>query len=115
MPALLRRSFVRGLGGGLHRLFLDLVLFGAATGQKADDRQRVSIVDMDEGYSIEEGMAWFALTPAVVPLPGGIALHELTALTLAYGNRTVRFPHKSWSKLVQQDLAETAGIQGLGS
>src|SRR5436189_171792 len=87
------------------------LLLGESFGQKADDRHRVPIVDMDEGYSIEEGMAWFALTPAVAPLPGGFAPQELTALTLAYGNHTVRFPHKSWSKLVQQDLAETAGIR----
>src|SRR5438270_7837966 len=62
------------------------LLLGETFGQKADDRQRVSIVDLDEGYSLEEGMAWFALTPLAGPLPGGFDLHELTALTLAYAN-----------------------------
>src|SRR5437016_9249350 len=67
------------------------LLLGESFGQKADDRQRVSIVDLDEGLSpeqpagIREAVSWLAATPATVPL---------AAVTLAESNRASPFPHQ---------------------
>jgi ABC-type Na+ efflux pump permease subunit len=57
---------------------------GEGFGQKPDDRLRVSLVDLDQGY---------------VPPPA------------KDGKPAVRFPDDSWAKVVQRDLAETAGIR----
>ncbi len=84
------------------------MLLGENFGQKPDDRLRVSIVDLDQGFAIEQGMSWFALTPIPAPTAGGQAL---AALTLVQTNQTGRFPYKRWSEMVRQDLAETAGIR----
>src|SRR5439155_16811029 len=79
------------------------LLLGESFGQKADDRQRISIVDLDEGLpadartQIREAASWLALTPACSFLAG---------LSLAESNRAGPFPHEPWSKVVQRDLAE---------
>src|SRR5260370_36773420 len=67
------------------------LLLGDTFGQKADDRQRVSIVDLDEGpqpyphSGVREAGAWFALTPGSGPL---------SSVTLAQANRAGPFPHQ---------------------
>src|SRR5439155_27024953 len=84
------------------------LLLGESFGQKADDRQRVSIVDLDHGLppelhaGVRAAASWLALTP----LTGAGA-----PVTLAEANQLGPFPHQSWSKVVQRDLAETAGIR----
>ena len=87
------------------------LLLGEGFGQKPDDRLRVSLVDEDWGLSLREGMAWFLLTPGGPGFPGGVHPNELAALATAAAGRYGAFPHEPWSKVVQRDLAETAGIR----
>lgn len=87
------------------------LLLGEGFGQKPDNRLRVSLVDQDTGTALREGMAWFMLTPASLPLPGGIAPQEVAALATAAAGRYGTFPYEPWSKVVQRDLAETAEIR----
>jgi ABC-type transport system involved in multi-copper enzyme maturation permease subunit len=87
-------------------LILGLSL-GEGFGQKPDDRLRVSLVDRDLGdhqARLREGMAWFTVTP-------GVQAHELGTLMLAGTNRLARPPAEPWSKVVQRDLEQTAGIR----
>src|SRR5262249_28785368 len=39
------------------------ISLGEGFGQKPDDRLRVVVVDLDQGYTLEEAMAWLAATP----------------------------------------------------
>jgi ABC-type Na+ efflux pump permease subunit len=79
------------------------LLLGENFGQKPDDRLRVSIVDEDDGFTLDEALCCFAMTPQ----PGGMP----AALTFAAANRIGRFPYQPWSRMVRRDLAETAGIR----
>jgi ABC-2 type transport system permease protein len=82
---------------------------GEGFGQKPDDRMRVSLVDLDQGYAepsmvLKETMARFAQTP-------GLGATPWVALALAGAQQARRFPQESWASVVQRDLAETAGIR----
>jgi ABC-type multidrug transport system permease subunit len=94
-------------------LILGLAL-GEGFGQKPDDRLRVTLVDLDEGYTdpvarIREAVAWQA---AAVPMPGtGIDPHFLAGLAMANANDLTRFPRERWSQVVRRDLEETASIR----
>src|SRR5581483_5975294 len=88
---------------------------GEGFGQKPDDRLRVSLVDLDEGYVepatvAKETVGLFAWTPAL-GLAGGIDSGQLAALALVDARRAMRYPQESWAKVVQRDLADTAGIR----
>src|SRR6516162_653379 len=86
------------------------LLLGETFGQKPDDRQRVTIVDLDQGYSVEGSISWLALMPGAGGPPA--ALNQiLTTASLVHASGAGRFPHQAWSKLVQHDLAETAEIR----
>src|SRR5579885_3179119 len=88
-----------------------ILILGIALGglfEKPDDRLRVSLVDLDEGYTdpvsaCREAAGWFAVSPG----PGGV----LAALTLASANSLTRFPQGKWSEVVRRDLEETASIR----
>jgi ABC-type Na+ efflux pump permease subunit len=92
-------------------IFVLGLLLGEGFGQKPDDRLRVSLVDEDWGTSVREGMAWFMVTPSMGGFPGGVHPPELAALATASAGRYGAFPYEPWSKVVQRDLAETAGIR----
>ncbi len=93
------------------------VSLGEGFGQKAEDRLRVSVLNLDEGLPryfdrpamMREGFAWTTVAvlpgsgPAVVPILGGCAL--------ASANHAAWFPHERWSELVLRDLSETANIK----
>jgi ABC-type Na+ efflux pump permease subunit len=84
---------------------------GEGFGQKPDDRLRVSLVDLDEGYRppalvVREMIAGFAVVPAP-HVPNG----SLTALSFVEANRALEFPKETWAQVVRRDLAETAGIR----
>src|SRR5437660_10749737 len=71
---------------------------GEGFGQKPDDRLRVSLVDLDEGYSdtsadCADGAALWTSTPA----PGS----PLASLAFFAARRELRFPQATWAKLVQ--------------
>jgi ABC-2 type transport system permease protein len=88
---------------------------GEGFGQKPDERLRVSLVDLDEGYIdpgtiAKETVSLFAWTPGT-PLVGGVDPSQLGALTLAEARRSIRYPQESWAKVVQRDLADSAGIR----
>src|SRR5207245_503152 len=53
-----------------------------------------------------EGLAWLAAGS----LPSGGVDGPVAALSLAAVNHSLWFPHESWAKVVQRDLAETADI-----
>jgi ABC-type multidrug transport system permease subunit len=90
---------------------------GEGFGQKPDDRLRVSLVDLDEGYiepvpGIKETLAAFAWTPHPGVTPSAVDVHQWAAATFAVSHRMRRFPlDETWAKVVQRDLAETAGIR----
>src|SRR5262249_25961781 len=94
------------------------ISLGEGFGQKPDDRLRISIVDLDPGppryfdraAMLREGTAWLGRTPAPGQLPG-VDNRHLSALTLARVNSRMWYPRQSWAKVVQRDLADTAGIR----
>jgi ABC-type multidrug transport system permease subunit len=94
-------------------LILGLAL-GEGFGQKPDDRLRVTLVDLDEGYtdplsSARQAAAWqLAGTPMVGGVMDG---HFLSALCLANAEDLTQFPREPWSKVVRRDLEETASIR----
>ncbi len=97
---------------GMPLLFILLLglLVGEGFGQKSDERLRVSLVDLDQGHAVEEGVSWLALTPPAGPMPGGVPAETFAALFLAEHNRR-RFPPEKWSGVVVRDLEETGGIR----
>jgi ABC-type Na+ efflux pump permease subunit len=94
-------------------LILGLAL-GEGFGQKPDDRLRVTLVDLDQGYTdplseMREAVAWSAArTPAVGT---GLDPHFLSALAMANATTVTRFPGEPWSHVVRRDLEETASIR----
>jgi ABC-type Na+ efflux pump permease subunit len=87
-------------------LILGLAL-GEGFGQKPDDRLRVTLVDLDAGYTdpvslCREVAAWHA---------AGVDSQLLAGLTLASANDLTRFPRERWSQVVRRDLEETASIR----
>ncbi len=85
---------------------------GEGFGQKPDDRLRVSIVDLDEGYVdpdslVREQVAW--LCP---PLPGiglslGFDTSLLTSVAVSEQVKAQRFPKEAWSKIVKRDMTDS--------
>jgi ABC-type Na+ efflux pump permease subunit len=98
---------------GMPLLFILILglLLGEGFGQNPDKRLRVSIVDLDQGYAVEEAASWLLLLPAPGAMPAGAHPHEVAALTLAAAHRTARFPQGKWSEVVLADLKDTAGIR----
>ncbi len=88
---------------------------GEGFGQQPSERLRVSLVDLDEGIPrffdrpamLREGLAWLAATPG----QGAVGFQGAAAASLAAANRPLWFPHESWAKVVQRDLAATADIK----
>jgi ABC-type multidrug transport system permease subunit len=96
------RAAVLLLGMPLLFILILGLLLGEGFGQNPDKRLRVSLVDLDQGYAVEEAVACFAATPGTGPMP---------ALSLAAANRLGRFPPGGkWSDVVIKDLRETGGI-----
>jgi ABC-type multidrug transport system permease subunit len=95
------RAAVLLLGMPLLFILLLGLLVGEGFGQKSDDRLRVSVLDLDQGHTVEEAVSWLALTPQAGPLP---------AATLAEVNRA-RFPEERWAGVVVRDLEDTGGIR----
>jgi ABC-type Na+ efflux pump permease subunit len=84
---------------------------GEGFGQKPDDRLRISLVDLDQGYvpaKVREGLAWFVPAP-----PSGSLVNVVAAAYMAQENKTPSFPPLlgTWAERVKQDLAQTAGIR----
>src|SRR5947209_4954452 len=44
-------------------------------------------------------------------MPWAVDPHALATLTLTSAQQAIRFPQETWAKVVQRDLAETAGIR----
>src|SRR5260370_2081759 len=89
---------------------------GEGFGQKPDERMRVSLVDLDQGYVepvelLKGTVARFAQTPCPDAMPFALDPHALAGLTLARAQQALVFPQETWAKVVQRDLAETAGIR----
>jgi ABC-type multidrug transport system permease subunit len=95
------------------------VSLGEGFGQKAEDRLRVSVLNLDAGLPgyfekpamLAEGLAWLSATPALAPGSGPGPQQFLGAGALAHANHPAWFPHGPWSKLVLRDLSETADIK----
>jgi hypothetical protein len=84
------------------------LLLGEGFGQKPDDRLRISLVDLDQGYRparVRQTVAWLAVNPAV---PG---VGVFGPAMVAEVNRTPDFPAEPWAKVVRRDLSQTAGIR----
>lgn len=89
------------------------VSLGEGFGQKAADRLRVSVLDLDQGLPryferpamLRDSLAWLGVTP-------GMGLWQApSAAGLSLANHVTWFPHESWSRLVLRDLSETANIR----
>ncbi len=93
------------------------VSLGEGFGQKAADKLKVSILNLDEGiprYFDRPAMLGEACAP-LAAVPGGGPegapdLRPLGALALARVNQSRWFPRESWSRVVQRDLTATADI-----
>jgi ABC-2 type transport system permease protein len=92
------------------------ISLGEGFGQKAEDRLRVTVLNLDKGLPryfdrpaiTAEALAWLAGLPQA-GIPGHLSM--LGAGGMAVAARTQWFPHESWSTLVLKDLAETGDIQ----
>jgi ABC-type transport system involved in multi-copper enzyme maturation permease subunit len=96
-------------------LTLGLAL-GEGFGQKPDERLRVSLVDLDQGYQdpawrARQVCATAAQTPVVTAPQGAIDSMALSAVALCWADVELKFPPEPWAKIVRRDLAETAGIR----
>ena len=95
------------------------VSLGEGFGQKAEDRLRVSVLNLDEGLPryfertamIRDGMAWLSVTPGLTLGSGPTLVPVLGACALSSVQRPSWFPHEPWAHLVLRDLSETAGIK----
>jgi ABC-type Na+ efflux pump permease subunit len=94
------------------------VSLGEGFGQKAEDRLRVSVLNLDEGLPryfeqptmLRDGLAWLSLTPGM-PLGPPDAARLAGAALLAQANHKDWFPHEPWSEVALRDLRETADIK----
>jgi ABC-type multidrug transport system permease subunit len=85
---------------------------GEGFGQKPDDRLRVSIVDLDQGYTdpdslAREWVAWLCLPTQGVSPPLGFPPELLNSAALAQQVRAQRFPKEAWSKIVIRDMTDS--------
>jgi ABC-type multidrug transport system permease subunit len=85
---------------------------GEGFGQKPDDRLRITVVDLDEGFidpesRLREGLAWFALPPAPIALSSAIDVNTLAGAAFASQVRAKRFPGEPWSQVVRRDMSES--------
>jgi ABC-type multidrug transport system permease subunit len=91
------------------------VSLGEGFGKRAEDKLRVSVLILDEGVPrqldlpamVREGMAWFAVQPALMSGPTQAA----AGASLARASHAAWFPHEPWSARVLRDLRETADIK----
>lgn len=84
---------------------------GEGFGQKPDDRLRVSVVDLDEGFTeptvvLRNLLGRFLWTPPPVGA-AGVDPHLLAMLFFQAAHRTAQFPGEPWSKVIMRDLAES--------
>src|SRR5438132_3887680 len=85
---------------------------GETFGQKPDERLRVSLVDLDQGYLepagiVREACAALAWPPLPGPVPSAVPLPALATTTSIVAQRLTRFPQQTWAKEVQRDLSES--------
>jgi ABC-type multidrug transport system permease subunit len=99
---LLRDRLSAGILIGMPLLFILLLglLLGEGFGQKPDDRLRVSLVSEDLGYKPRQAASLLMATN----MPG-----SPLAAVATYSTLTENF--EDWSKVVERDLSETAGIR----
>jgi ABC-type Na+ efflux pump permease subunit len=79
---------------------------GEGFGQKPDDRLRVSVLDLDQGYrpaQARAAVAWLTVAPGLTGFVG--------PALLAQANATPNFPPETWAQTVRRDLAETGDIR----
>jgi ABC-type multidrug transport system permease subunit len=108
------RAFVILLGMPLIFILILGLALGEGFGQKPDDRLRVTIVDLDEGYTDpqsywREAAAWHI--GAAHMFGTGLDPHMLAAMSMAKANQISQFPGEPWSHVVLRDLQETASIR----
>src|SRR5262249_13214787 len=75
---------------------------GEGFGQKPDERMRVSLVDLDEGYVepaevTKETLSRLVQIPGPGAVPSALDPQALAALTLAGAQRASRFPQETWA------------------
>src|SRR5262249_9156744 len=111
---LLRDRLSAGILLGMPLFFILVLglLLGEGFGQKADDRLRVSVVDLDEGY-------YYALKSDDLPRGAAGTLGLLaagrgagpwaaaSALAAEHARAVGRFPSEPWARVVLRDLRET--------
>src|SRR5438445_12889736 len=117
------RLLARGPRAGVILLAMPFVFIlvlglslGKEFGQKPDDRLRVTLVDLDRGYTdpvaaAKEAASRFAWLPGATAQAPGISSTAFAACTTAGSYELARFPNETWAKIVRRDLAETASIR----
>ncbi len=116
MRILLRDRLSAGLLLGMPVLFIVVLglLVGEGFGQKPDDRLRVSLVDLDRGLpGLDPGHGLPAQAASTFAFLGQSGPGSLLATATLHSGalEEKRFPHQPWSKVVQQDLRETADLK----
>jgi ABC-2 type transport system permease protein len=92
------------------------VSLGEGFGHKPEDRLRVSVLNLDEGYPryfdraplLRDGLAWLTIMPTGA---GPDVANVVGAAALSAVNHPAWFPHHKWSDQVLRDLSETADIK----
>lgn len=95
------------------------VSLGEGFGQKPEDRLRVSVLNLDEGWPryfdrpamLRDGLAWLSVTPGLLQGSGAGQVQALGAGMLSAVHRPDWFPHEPWSGVVLRDLSDTAAIK----
>ncbi|MBI3409833.1 MAG: ABC transporter permease [Planctomycetes bacterium] len=95
------------------------VSLGEGFGQKAADKLRVSVLNLDEGLPryfdrpamLRDGFSWLTNTPGLIQGGGSGFVPAIGAMAQSLANRPGWFPQEPWSQLVLRDLSETANIR----
>jgi ABC-2 type transport system permease protein len=82
---------------------------GEGFGQKTDERVRVTVVNLDQGY--KPMLARAAACQAVLPITGAMS-GGITPMALVRANQPPPFPvNQTWAERVLEDLAKSADIR----
>jgi len=94
-----------------------ILVLGMALGEtffeKPDDRLRINVVDLDNGFADRSAAVAETVAPLqCLPLPSlGTNMMPLSASAWSRIAHEAQFPFESWSKVVIRDIGETAGIK----
>lgn len=78
------------------------MILGEGFGQRPDDRLRIAVVNLDQGYAVPQAVSWLTLASQPGSLPAGVAGVLATQQALV---------GQAWSRQVLRDLALSAEVK----